>query len=175
MQSGRHQATTAGSKKVFVLDHGAQVSRFDGLGQDLLTSSMPESNCDCYEPRARPSHNSYGRTATQQQPTLTRNTASASAQATPSSRMHAYIRDEDQSELDEEEEPVSSHGVFVNHAARLRMIACMTPQMKKAAMAGINRCSWLPSGSMMHAARAATADLSAAGCNSLKVMVHKPQ
>lgn len=89
--------------------------------------------------------------------------------------MHAYTRDEDQSELDEEEEHVNSPGVFVNHAARVRMIACKTPQMKKAAMASIKRCSWLTSGSMTHAARAATADLSAAGWNSLEVMVHKLQ
>ncbi len=173
MHPGRHQATTASSKKSFVLDHDAQVSHSDRLGQDVLTSSMPESSSNCYEPR--PSNKSYGCTATQQQPTLTHNTASASAQARHSKRMHAYTRDEDQSELDEEEEPVSSHGVFVNHAARLRMIACTTPQMRKAAMAGIKRCSWLPSGSMMHAARAATADLSAAGWNFLKVMVHKLQ
>lgn len=173
MHPGRHQATTASSKKSFVLDHDAQVSHSDRLGQDVLTSSMPESSSNCYEPR--PSNKSYGCTATQQQPTLTHNTASASAQARHSKRRHAYTRDEDQSELDEEEEPVSAHGVFVNHAARLRMIACTTPQMKKAAMAGINRCSWLPSGSMVHAARAATADLSAAGWNSLKVMVHKLQ
>ena len=173
MHPGRHQATTASSKKSFVLDHDAQVSHSDGLGQDLLTSSMPEASSNCYEPR--PSNNSYGCTATQQQPTLTRDTASASVQAMHSKRMHAYTRDEDQSELDEEEEPVSSHGVFVNRAAGLQMTACMTPQMKKAAVASIKRCSWLPSGSMMHAARAATADLSAAGWNSLKVMVHKLQ
>lgn len=152
-----------------VLDNDPQVSQSDGLGQNLLTSSMPESSSDCYEPRL--SSSSYGCTATQQQPILTRQTATTSAQVLLNQRMLAYTRDDNQSELDEEEEPVSSHGVWVNRAARLQMTACTTPQMKKVATAGLLRCSWLYQGSMLHAARAATADVSDE--DYFKVMVHK--
>lgn len=87
--------------------------------------------------------------------------------------MLAYTHDDNLSEVDEEEEPISSHGAYVNRAVGLQMTACMTPQMKKAAMAGISRCSWLYQGSMLHAARAATADVSAVDWNYDKVMVHK--
>ena len=169
MNPGRHQARTESCTKSIVLDNDAQVSQSDGLRQNVLTSSMPESSSDCHEPR--PSNSSYCCTATQQHPALARHTATASAQVLHNKRMLAYTRDDNQSELDEEEEPVSSHGVYVNRAVGLQMTACMTPQMKKTAMAGISRCSWLYQGSMLHAARAATADMSAA--DYFKVMVHK--
>ena len=169
MNPGRHQARTESNTNSIVLDNDAQVSQSDGLGQDLLTSSMPESSSNCYEPC--PSNSSYGCTATQQQPILTRPTATASAQVMHNKRMLAYTRDDNRSELDEEEEPVTSHGVYVNRVVGLQMTACTTPQMKKVAMAGISRCSWLYQGSMLHAARAATADVS--DWNYFKVMVHK--
>ncbi|DBA82417.1 TPA: hypothetical protein ACH3X2_000660 [Trebouxia sp. C0005] len=172
MHSGRHQARTESSTKSIMLDNDAQVSHCGDLGQALLTSSMPESSNNCYAPR--PSNNCYGCTDNLQHPTLTRHTASASAQVLHSERVLAYTHDDNLSEVDEEEEPISSHGAYVNRAVGLQMTACMTPQMKKAAMAGISRCSWLYQGSMLHAARAATADVSAVDWNYDKWRAARP-
>jgi hypothetical protein len=168
---GRHQARTESNTKSIVLDNDAQASQSGSLGQNLLTSNKPESGSNCYEPR--PSNNRYDCTATQQHPTLPRHTASESAQVTHSELMGACTHDDNGSELDEEEEPVSSHGVHVNCAAALQITACTTPQMKKVAMAGMSRWSWLPEGSMLHAARAAAADVSAVDWNYYEVMVHE--
>ncbi|DBA83066.1 TPA: SUMO1 sentrin specific peptidase 1, variant 2 [Trebouxia sp. C0004] len=163
---GRHQARIENNTKSIVLNNDAQVSLSNGLGQNSLTSSMPESSSIRYEPH--PSNSNYRCIANQQHPTLARHPASASAQVMHSERMVAYTRDDNRSVHDEEEEPVSSHGVYAKHAVRLQMTACTTPQMKNVAMAGISRCSWLYQGSMMHAARAATADVSAVDWNYYK-------
>lgn len=98
----------------------------------------------------------------------------ASPQVPHSERMLAYSRDDNRSEIDEEEEPVSSRGVYVNRAIKLQRTACTTPQMKRVAMAGISRCAWLNQGSMMHAARAATADASAVNWNCNKTRAARP-